>query len=391
MEIGRIQEMVKPYLKENKLEKKDFECIFSFLRVNEKQQVNKILQSVNITVVDHSNKEVDSINRNINKEEFLIDSDKKGNNEIQLDYSDNYWNMEFSLNDDFFRDDINEDKSQVKIKEKTNIGYSNRALCARIQSGDEQAKQDLCIQNERLVRKFAYMDWKRFKTQIELDDAIQAGMLGLIKAAERFDFSYNTEFSTYAIWWIRQRVIREIYDTGFVIRLPVHMMEKIIKIEIKMSNVIIEMENKHISYTESELMQEVANQLDVSVEEIEQCLLLRKNYLNITSTNVKIGDDFENEIEEFLPDTKEKSVEDKAIDNSMHNDIIKALNSLTSIDERAKNILIMRFGLFGTNPHTLEEIGNYYGVTRERIRQIEKRALQKLKLSKVTKQLKEYL
>lgn len=75
----------------------------------------------------------------------------------------------------------------------------------------------------------------------------------------------------------------------------------------------------------------------------------------------------------------------------MHNDIIKALNSLTSIDERAKNILIMRFGLFGTNPHTLEEIGNYYGVTRERIRQIEKRALQKLKLSKVTKQLKEYL
>lgn len=244
----------------------------------------------------------------------------------------------------------------------------------------EQALDNLVNANKKLVWEIA-LKYKQFSTNsFDNSDMYQAGMLGLMKAAEKFDISKGNQFSTYATWWVRQSITRSIADYSTTIRIPVHMRDKIIKYvrtENKFWN-----ENGRVASKE-----ELADLLDISLEKVND-LQVYHDVANLTSLDIPIGADEGSFLGEFIPDDKHQSPEKSAEEGALKIELKEICEGILTPKET--RILNFRFGLIGGRTHTLEEIGRVENVTRERIRQIEAKAIGKLQNPEILERLRDF-
>lgn len=279
--------------------------------------------------------------------------------------------------------EIHIDSSDYKvINSNKALKISNEKLCFLYQEGDEKALDLLISKNERLVYSRVMKYYKMHKHSLSIDDLFQEGCIGIIKASKKFDISLGYKFSTYATNWIDQGIARAIADKGFTIRVPVHMFDTINKYR----RVYRELELEDLD--DKERLQSLIDNTGLKLGEIEDINNIARNILNISSLNIKIGNGEDTELISFLTSNREKNPMEIVIDSFLGINIENALLVLTN---REREIINLRFGLRDNEPRTLEDIGSIYNLTRERIRQIEKAALTKLRLSKESKKLKSFL
>ncbi len=279
-----------------------------------------------------------------------------------------------------YLDDVSDDSVRLYLREIGKIPLLNAeeelALAKKVIEGDKRAKDKMAEANMRLVVSIA----KRYVGRgLDLLDLIQEGNTGLLRAVEKFDPDKGFKFSTYATWWIRQAITRAIADQARTIRIPVHMVETINKLLRTQRRLTQDLNREPTN-------EEIAEAMELDVEKVEHIMKIKQD---ISSLDASVRDDEEDSVlGDFIEDEDTVTPEESATGQLLKEQVKGLLGSLS---EREQKILRLRFGLEDGKNHTLEEVGQEFSVTRERIRQIEAKALTKLKKHKDSKKLMDYL
>ncbi len=320
-------------------------------------QINKIFEkiaSMNIKIEDNFEADVDI--------DFIMDYSDR-------DYADDA-DGEFVIPDDAVKSYLKDIGIIPLLSTEEEI-----ELAKRMSTGDERAKERLIEANLRLVVSIAK---KYVRRGMQFLDLIQEGNMGLIKAVEKFDYSKGFKFSTYATWWIRQAITRAIADSARTIRIPVHMVETITKVKKAQSFLL------HENGTEP-TEDEIAEYLGMNIDKVREIIRIAQDPVSLETP---IGEEEDSHLGDFIPDDDAPAPAEEAA-NSMLKQMLREV--LDTLSEREKRVIILRFGLIDGRQRTLEEVGQEFQVTRERIRQIETKALRKLRHPNRSKKLRDFL
>lgn len=289
---------------------------------------------------------------------------------------------EDELNSGQYLDDISDDSVRLHLREIGKIpllsAEEELELAQRVVAGDRKAKDKMAEANMRLVVSIA----KRYSGRgLDFLDLIQEGHTGLLRAVEKFDPDKGFKFSTYATWWIRQAITRAIADQARTIRIPVHMVETINKLLRTQRRMTQELNREPT-------IDELAKELEMEPDKVEYVIKIKQDISSLDAGVGRDGDDDESVLGDFIEDEDSVTPEESAATQLLKEQVQAVLSTLS---DREQKIIKMRFGLDGGKSHTLEEVGQEFAVTRERIRQIEAKALAKLRKHKDSRKLHDYL
>ena len=343
----------------------------------------EFLENKDILIDEDFEKEPTDFDTNTDPEDYILlkdgDFDDEFNEEDIKDLSDIDLNVLDDLNDYVSI----EDPIKMYLKEIGKIPLLNvddeMDLAKKISDPDENIRKEaakrMAESNLRLVVSIA----KRYMGRgMQLLDLIQEGNLGLLRAVEKFDYKKGFKFSTYATWWIRQAITRSIADQARTIRIPVHMVETINRL-IKTQRKLVQILGREPS------PEEVAKEMNISVPKVREIMSFA---LEPVSMETPIGDEDDSHLGDFLQDYNAKVPVNFAMDVLLHDQLMDVIKLLT---EREQKVILLRFGLEDGKPRTLEEVGKVFGITRERIRQIEAKSLRKLRNPSKSKRLRDFL
>lgn len=343
----------------------------------------EFLEKKDITVEEEDDKEPTDFDCESDTEEYILLKDTEFEDEFDEEDIKDLKDIDLNILENLDDYVAIEDPIKMYLKEIGKIPLLNvdeemnlaKKICDPNENVRIEARKKMAESNLRLVVSIA----KRYMGRgMQLLDLIQEGNLGLLRAVEKFDYQKGFKFSTYATWWIRQAITRSIADQARTIRIPVHMVETI--------NRLIKVQRKLVQELGREPKPiEVAKVMGIPVAKVREIMSFA---LEPVSMETPIGDEDDSHLGDFLQDANAKVPVNFAMDVLLHDQLMEVIKSLT---EREQKVILLRFGLEDGKPRTLEEVGKVFGITRERIRQIEAKALRKLRNPSKVKRLKDFL